>query len=272
MKKSLISTIFVFVSLLIMLSLFAACEAKDPIKQIASEYAQIREQIERGNSTTEGSENKSGSDKTEGERDNALSYANLFDKIADGEVEKEKEYAQLLRTITENTIEFGDNEVFIVAGDLAKMYSDMSEGSNDFGVQEIKVVENSSKELVLIIDYIDVRGYSVRTIYEDEMEYSGERLVEYDGSLGKHRIEITFYESSASARFAKQYPLWNAHELKEVPADLRVKLKCKGVYSPDHAFVLYIGSDEPISINEQDFTRLNRPIGSIELMIKSKMF
>jgi len=256
MKMSLISAVVVFASLLITLLLVVACATNDPIKKIASEYDQMLEQIERGTTVTEG------------ERKNALRYAELFGKIADGAVEQEVEYAQLLKTITENAIEFSYNEVFIVADDLAKIYSDIAKGNDDFGVQEIKVTEDSSNGLSLIIDYIDVKSYSVRMIDADEMELYGERLVEYDGSLGKHRIEISFYEASASVRFAKQYPLWNAHELKEVPADLGVKLKVKGVYSPDHAFVLYIGSDEPISIKEQNFTHLNRPMGSIELMIK----
>jgi len=257
MKKYLISAFVVFVSLLKILS-FSACTANDPVKQIAHDFDQLREQVE-GNTVTEI------------DREIALRHAELFKRIADGEAGREKEYAQLLKTITDNTIEFSDNEVFIIADDFAKIFSDIAEGNVDFGIQEVKVVEDSSKELLLIIDYIDVRGYSVRMIDGDEMVYFGERLVEYDGSLGKHRIKITFYESHASERFAEQYPLWNAHELKSVPADLGGILKIKGTYSPEHAFVLYIGSDELISISEQDFTRLNRPIGRIELMIKREL-
>jgi len=257
MKKALISTIAVFASQLILLSLLAACSTRDPVKQIAGEYNQLREQNGRGRNMTEEQQ----------ESKDALRYAQLFKKIANGSVEREKEYAELLITITENTIEFNENEVFTLAEDLAKIYTDIAEGNDDFGVQKIKVIEDT-KELTIIIDYIDIRGYSVRPLDEDKMEYSGEQLVEYDGSLGEHRIEITFYDASASERFAEQYPIWATHDIKEVPAYLGVKLKLKGVYSPDHAFVLYIGSDEPISIDEQDFMSLNRPMGSIELIIR----
>ena len=228
------------------------------VEKIAEEYNQLREQIARGSEMTEG----------EQEDKSAHGYAELFAKIADGAADREKEYAQLLREFTQHTIEFGDNEVFVVADDLAKIYSLMAEGSDDFGVQEIKVAEDSSKELSLIIDYIDLRAYSVRMMDKDEMEYTGEHLVEYDGSLGKHRIEIIFYDARASAKFSQQYPIWDDHELKDVPADLGFKLNIKGVYTPDHAFVIYVGSDEPLSISEQDFTSLNRPMGSIELILK----
>lgn len=257
MKKTLISAISVFVFLPAMFLLLAASTNDDPVKRIADEHIELREQIEGGTTMTDGAQNIK----------IALGYAELFEKIADGTADRENEYAQLLREITQYTIEFDDNEVFAIADDLARDYSYMAEGNEDFGVQEIKVSEDNSKGVSLIIDYIGLRGYSVRMMDDDEMEYSGENLVEYDGSLGKNRIEITFYDASVSARFAEQYPIWDDHELKGVSADLGIKLNIKGVYTSDHAVVIYIGSDNPLSISEQEFTGLNRPTGSIEVVI-----
>ena len=258
MKKILISTILVSFLVSIVVLMFSSCTNDDSIKQIEEEHDHLREQIEKGDAVSEGAEDKA----------NALEYAKLFEKIADGAVAQKKEYARLLRKFTENSIEFNDNEVFSLAEDLSKIYTQMAEGNDDFGVQKIKVFEDSSKKKSLIIDYINVRGYSVRLMDENEKEYSGEYLVEYDGSLGKHRVEISFYDASASEKFTEQYSIWNAHKLEDVPTDSELALSIKAVYTPDHAFVIYLGSDKPLNIKEQDFTKLDRPIGRIEIAIE----
>ena len=50
-----------------------------------------------------------------------------------------------------------------------------------------------------------------------------------------------------------------AHQLKEVPADQAAAFNIRIAYPPDDSlFVVYIGSDQPIHINAQESTPLDR--------------
>lgn len=140
---------------------------------------------------------------------------------------------------------------------------------NNPGLQSISVSEKTSGELSLRVGYVDSRGYSTRIMDEEDQEYVGDYLVDYDQSLGKYRVEIAFYDTVAAEKFCKQYTPGKTYELTKFPGDSQNPLKFKGVYTPGHKFILYIGSDVPLEIKEQAFTELVLPIGTLNFTIKA---
>ena len=142
----------------------------------------------------------------------------------------------------------------------------------DNGINQIKIVESKSGRKSLKIDLGNKASgsYSARLMDEDEMIYVGENLVKDDGSLGKYRIEIMFYDIQGSEALTNEYSIGKVHELKDVPTDLKSNYKIRIAYPPnDCAFVVYIGSDEPIKINEQkNMTRINGSKSNIELALE----
>ena len=228
--------------------------------KIEKDYAKLRERME-------------GQGEKGIEVDFRDEYARLFTRISEGDTVDAKDYAQLVRTITQGAIEFEDEEVFNIAENVAKVYNKMAEGFSDFGVQQIKLVEdNSGKRLVIdyIGDHVDFGGYSIRKMDKDEDEkvYLGEQLVEVDGSSGENRIEIMIY-GTASNELYNMYPSGTVHKLKGVPIELNSDFKIRIAPVPGFSgFAVYIGSDEPVNISEQDYTSINsKIIGSIDIRI-----
>lgn len=113
-------------------------------------------------------------------------------------------------------------------------------------------------------------SYSIRIMDKEEREYLGERLVEADGLLGRYRIEIMFYDAKGSPALAKEYPLGTVHEINDVSVGLKSKYKIRIAYPPDDSkFVIYIGSDEPINVKEQESKRIGSRKGNIELILEN---
>lgn len=248
MKKSVIYALVAAV-LLISFSIGVYAKIKnDTIESLEKEYIHLQEIDEQMT-----------------ENESALEYSKLFAKISDGNKAWKSEYANLVRNITNDSLEFDDDAVFEIAGDLAEYYRNMSEGNDDFGIHGIKIIKSDLNELSLVIDYIDVRAYSVRLMESDEPDYSSEFPSEYDGSLGKYRVEIMFYDSLPSRKFVDQYPISDVHELIDVPEEYKGIFKISTDYTVNHGFVVYIGSDEILAVEEQEFTKPGRLIGSIEI-------
>ena len=201
------------------------------------------------------------------EIDFADDYAQLFTRISKGNPADAKEYAQLIRTMTNDYIKFEDEEVFSIAEYLAELYKKLSDGFDDFGVQQIKIAENSSGKYSLVVDYFDDKfgAYSVRKMDKDEKVYYLEQLIEYDGLLGENRIEIIFYGAKASDELIKMYPLGISHKLKGASTELNIKIAA----NPPGlgGLIVHIGSNEPINIKEQGHTSINLPMGTIEIEI-----
>ncbi|MCL1790239.1 MAG: hypothetical protein FWG40_02595 [Peptococcaceae bacterium] len=201
-------------------------------------------------------------------------YARLFTRISEGNAADAKAYAQLVRTITDGTIEFEDEEVFSIAEDFAIIYKKIADGFDDFGVQQITIIEDGSGTCSLVIDYIGGDsgggyGYSIRKMDKDEDEqvYFGERLVEADGSLGENRIEIMFHGTKSSALY-NMYPSGTVHKLKGVPTVLQSNFNVRISSIPGaDIFVIYVGSNEPLNIDEQDFKKIKKITGSVEIKL-----
>lgn len=119
--------------------------------------------------------------------------------------------------------------------------------------------KTSNDNIELKIAYfLPMGGYSVREVAENEGEYSGDGLMDYDGSLGKHRIIIKWgdiepHESLPDGIF----------EIKNSVVSLNAKI----VHPSDHGFFLYIGSDSPIYVEESNDDDLKGLFGTIKIPI-----
>ena len=136
-----------------------------------------------------------------------------------------------------------------------------------FGVRQVKITKSFSGEDTLVIDCWGVYGYHVETMDENDLIYRGEKQVKEDG-LGKYRIAIYYTSAGRTTSLRKQYPGGKIHTLENVPADCKGKYNIKFSRLPDDSTsVIYIGSDEPFSIVEQDTTIVNYNKGSIKIRL-----
>ncbi|MCL1791714.1 MAG: hypothetical protein FWG40_10300 [Peptococcaceae bacterium] len=260
MKKTIVLIVTGGVVIIMLSAIFLLVHRIDTryaseVVKIEKDYVKIRERVEK--------QQKKGI-----EVDFADDYILLFTQISEGHVEDAKDYAQLVRRITQGTIAFEDEEVFGVAKDLTQVFKKMADGFDDFGIQQIRIV-NDAGESLLVIDYFDIKGYSIRKMDKEEKLYSGEQLIEDDGLLGENRIEIMFYGAKVSNELANIYPLGIVHELKGVQTELESSFNIMiGYPIPGFSgFVVHIGTNEPLNIKEQDFTSIDRPIGIIEIAV-----
>ncbi len=137
----------------------------------------------------------------------------------------------------------------------------------NMGVQHISAVRVDSDTVELKLQYTySTGGYSIRSVSEEEGEYSGDGIVDYDGSLGKYRILIKLGDAGFSEKLAEQYPAGKAVELENAP----VKMRFKCVYPSDHGVFLYVGFDAPVSIDPVESARMNLFGGVIRIPITQK--
>ena len=73
-------------------------------------------------------------------------------------------------------------------------------------VTKISLNQKNEDTMVLRITYLLPSGaYSIRTVPEDEAEYVGDGMIDYDGSLGKYRIMVNFGEVELAESFVKKW-------------------------------------------------------------------
>ena len=128
-------------------------------------------------------------------------------------------------------------------------------------VTGVTASKRSDNESELRISYVlPTGGYSVRMAESGEGKYTGDGMISYDGSLGAHRIFISFGEVAPSAGLLMRRDLNGIIHLSN---GLRA---C--IASPsDHGFVLTVGSDEPISVEAIRNGALNAVGGTIRITI-----
>ena len=131
-------------------------------------------------------------------------------------------------------------------------------------VTKITAKAQGSDELNLEITYFLPMGkYSVRGVAEDEGEFYGDGIKDYDGSLGKHRIIIEFGDVEPHESFAKRANEDGIFEIKNTGSSLKAKI----AHPSDHGFVLYVGSDEQIHVESSSGNKLNVICGVIKIPI-----
>lgn len=114
-------------------------------------------------------------------------------------------------------------------------------------VTKISARPSGDGEFLLKIKYITpTGGYSVREVPVDEGEYCGDGTRDYDGSLGKYRILISFGDAELSASQIAKFIMIDEPRLRGAGVPLKMKIASPS----DHGFVLYVGSDTPLHVQE----------------------
>jgi beta-lactamase regulating signal transducer with metallopeptidase domain len=132
------------------------------------------------------------------------------------------------------------------------------------GVNSISVKRTSQDVIDLRVRYSFPTGsYTVRTVPEDEGEYCGDGIRDYDGALGKYRILISFGDTEPSKAFWEKYPAGEVVELENAP----IKIRLKRVHTQDHGFSLYVGFDFPVVVESINKGELKTFGGSIKIPI-----
>ncbi len=131
-------------------------------------------------------------------------------------------------------------------------------------VTKITAATRNNEKLELQMTYfLPMGGYSVREVPEDEGEYIGDGMIDYDGSLGQYRILIEFGDVEPHAIFVRSMFRDGIYELNRADVSLRMKI----AHPSDHGFVLYIGSDTPIHIEDTKGNKLDSLFGMIKIPI-----
>ena len=135
---------------------------------------------------------------------------------------------------------------------------------NTGAVTNISTRLKNSGELELSITYfLPSGGYSVRDVPENEGEFIGDGMIDYNGDLGKYRIMIEFGDVEPHDALAKRMSRDGIFELNS----LTVQLKAKLAHPSDHGFVLYIGSDTPIHVENMTVGKLEPICGTVRIPI-----
>ena len=128
-------------------------------------------------------------------------------------------------------------------------------------VTGVSISQKNDDTMNLRISYLLASGgYSVRTVSKDEGEYIGDGMVDYDGSIGKHRIIIEFGDLALAERILEKADENGVIELAD-------GVWAKRAVPADHGFVLYIGSDRPISVEPLEHGKLNAIGGTIKIAV-----
>lgn len=125
-----------------------------------------------------------------------------------------------------------------------------------------KAIGNNEVELKITY-FLSMGGCSVREVPLDEGEYIGDGMIDYNGNLGKYRIMIDFGDMEPHESFKKQMNEDGIFEIKNSIAPMKAKI----AHPSDHGFVLYLGSDMPISVESKDYDELSALCGTVRIPI-----
>ena len=128
-------------------------------------------------------------------------------------------------------------------------------------VTKISLNQKNEDTMVLRITYLLPSGaYSIRTVPEDEGEYIGDGMIDYDGAIGKYRIMVEFGDLELADSFVKKK---DENGIFMLADGVWAKTACPS----DSGFVLYIGSDKPISVEPVEHGTMNALGGTIKISI-----
>lgn len=128
-------------------------------------------------------------------------------------------------------------------------------------VTQISLSQKSEDTMLLRIKYLlPTGGYSIRAVPEDEGEYIGDGMIDYNGAIGKYRIMVNFGDVELAEFFAEKKDENGVFVLAD-------GIQAKTARPADHGFVLYIGSDKPISVEPVEHGTLNTLGGIIKIPI-----
>ena len=128
-------------------------------------------------------------------------------------------------------------------------------------VTQILINDKTDSTVELQIKYLFASGgYSVRNVPENEGEYTGDGMKDYDGALGKYRIIIEFGDVALEDSFNNKK---NENGIIELTEDMHARVAMPS----DHGFVLYVGCDKPINVETKEGIKLNSLGGMIKIPI-----
>ncbi len=134
------------------------------------------------------------------------------------------------------------------------------------GVQRVSVKRINDELIELQIKHsLCYGGYSVKLQSPQDPMYVPDGAVQYDGSLGKNRILVTFGDDDPAVSLVRQFSFGEVVELKNAPIRILGKLTNPG---SDHGFALYFGMDEDIQIEEVSGAELDEQGGTIRIPIR----
>jgi hypothetical protein len=126
---------------------------------------------------------------------------------------------------------------------------------------KISLRSSGENEILLKISYfLASGGYSVSNVSIDDGEYTGDGVGKYDGALGKYRISVSFGDVDPTiALLAK----WRDNTVKINGVELKTKI----VFPQTHGFLIYIGSDTPICVDNDYTSLINGMSGTLSIPI-----
>ena len=134
------------------------------------------------------------------------------------------------------------------------------------GIQRVSVKRINDELIELQIKHsLCYSGYSVKLQSPQDPMYVPDGAVQYDGSLGKNRILVTFGDDDPAVSLVRQFSFGEVVELKNAPIRILGKLTNPG---SDHGFALYFGMDEDIQIEEVSGAELDEQGGTIRIPIR----
>lgn len=132
------------------------------------------------------------------------------------------------------------------------------------GVQRVSVKRINDELIELQIKHSLCYGrYGVELQSPQDPMYVPDGAVQYDGSLGKNRILVTFGDDDPAVSLVRQFSFGQVMELKNAPIRILGKLTNPG---SDHGFALYFGMDEDIQIEEVSGAELDEQGGIIRIL------
>lgn len=134
------------------------------------------------------------------------------------------------------------------------------------GVQRVSVKRINDELIELQIKHhLCYSSYSVKLQSPQDPMYVPDGAVQYDGSLGKNRILVTFGDDDPAVSLVRQFSFGQVVELRNAPIRILGKLTNPG---SDHGFALYFGMDEDIQIEEVIGAELDEQGGTIRIPIR----
>ena len=201
---------------------------------------------------------------TEEERFSAL--AEIFDTIAQGHPSEQAKFAKLFREISNSAnLVFEDEEVFDLAREYATVFSRLTKGDRDFGIQGLTVNDLSETAALLNFPYWGEMWYSVRMVQIGDPWVTGEFTGPYRGELGQYLMMVQFHDADPSAKFLAHYSMGTNHPLRISYGGVIHEMTMRIMDNADHGYNVYIGSNEPFSVTEQSSVTLNRLIGTVSV-------
>lgn len=132
---------------------------------------------------------------------------------------------------------------------------------DDGTITKISAKSGGDDTILLKFKYSSATGgYSVSNVSIDDGEYTGDGVRKYDGALGKYRISVSFGDVDPTiALLAK----WKDNTVKINGVELKTKI----VFPQTHGFLIYIGSDTPICVDNDYTAWINGMSGTLSIPI-----